>query len=210
MPRLIGIGGSSCSGKSTVTDWLSHLLSVPIVHQDGFFRPDSVIPQLDGVANWDCPESIDFDEFHASLHRIKSGSSEQILGPNRPEMQLEELDGDMLELVEKLKNQDIVLVDGFLLFNDDRILDLLDVAIFLKAPFEILKARRESRSTYVTPEGHWQDPPGYFEKIVWPMYLEHNGKVLQNQIDKVTVIDSHVNSKIQVLKRVLDAIISHE
>jgi nicotinamide/nicotinate riboside kinase len=32
------------------------------------------------------------------------------------------------------------------------------------------KQRRESRTGYVTIEGFWADPPGYFDKIVWPNY----------------------------------------
>jgi nicotinamide/nicotinate riboside kinase len=209
MTRLIGIGGSSCSGKSTITNLLSHLLDGPIVHQDAFYRPDSLIPLLNGVPNWDCPGAIDFDRFHATLRRIKNGSSEQILGPNRPEMNLElTRNKEIAKLVQRIKDSKVkvVMVDGFLLYADQVTSDLLDVSIFLCAPFEVLKSRRERRKTYVTPEGHWEDPPGYFEKIVWPMYEYHNSRVLDHSLECVKIIDTHFNSIDQVLILVLQEI----
>src|SRR4051812_38436094 len=61
----------------------------------------------------------------------------------------------------------------------------LDAKVFIRVPRDVLKHRREKREYHVAgklppvhretyfdgrPEGVWQDPPGYFEKIVWPAY----------------------------------------
>lgn len=56
----VAIGGSSCSGKSTLVSWLSRILSpdCQILHQDKFYRPDGEIPvsHIDGTTqNWDSP-----------------------------------------------------------------------------------------------------------------------------------------------------------
>jgi nicotinamide/nicotinate riboside kinase len=213
---LVGIGGSSCSGKSTITNWISQLLQAPIIHQDGFFRPDSKIPLLDGIPNWDCPEvqhsnqAIDFEAFHEALRKLREGSVVEILGPNRPKLEQGKIPSEkVLELVKQLKSikQSIVLIDGFMLYQNYTTIDLLHLHIFLHAPFEVLKDRRNQRKTYVTPEGHWQDPPNYFEKVVWPMYLQNNSLVLDSQFNQVKRIDSHQNSIEQVLELVLEAIL---
>ncbi|KAJ8453749.1 hypothetical protein ONZ45_g19584 [Pleurotus djamor] len=65
-----------------------------------------------------------------------------------------------------------VIVDGFLMYWDKRIVSNLDVRIFLRVPEDVARARRESRA-YVTPEGDtWRDPPQYWENIVWPAYQD--------------------------------------
>jgi hypothetical protein len=48
--------GASCSGKSTLTEIISNLSGIPILHQDRFFKKDSEIPTENGVQHWDCPQ----------------------------------------------------------------------------------------------------------------------------------------------------------
>ena len=57
-------------------------------------------------------------------------------------------------LVKRL-DEDILfcLVDGFLLYPDPSVVKELDVRLFVRAPYEKLKARREARSGYVTLDG---------------------------------------------------------
>lgn len=71
---IIAIGGASCSGKSTLTNWLSKLLNAPIIHQDKFYKPDRDIPVVNGIEDWDCPEAIDFLNFKAALKTVKETS----------------------------------------------------------------------------------------------------------------------------------------
>ncbi|KAG5646838.1 hypothetical protein DXG03_002215 [Asterophora parasitica] len=70
------------------------------------------------------------------------------------------------------------LVDGFLLYWNQDVIDQLDVRVFLRVPEEILRKRRHERHGYHTavqsdPEGSlWRDPPGYWEQIVYPAYVD--------------------------------------
>ncbi|KJK65377.1 NRK1 like protein [Aspergillus parasiticus SU-1] len=77
----------------------------------------------------------------------------------------------------------------------------IDVHLFLPAPYDMVKSRREGRSGYVTsgpapeptslpqrssvsdevdlegeddrpPQNFWTDPPGYVDDIVWPRYVQ--------------------------------------
>ncbi|KAL9075886.1 MAG: hypothetical protein Q9161_001280 [Pseudevernia consocians] len=75
----------------------------------------------------------------------------------------------------------VVVVDGFLLFGKSvpgSLRGLFDVKVLLRAGYEDAKARRERRNGYVTLEGFWRDPEGYFERVVWPNYVgEYGGLV---------------------------------
>lgn len=47
----------------------------------------------------------------------------------------------------------ILLVDGFLLYVDQDVINELDTKLFVNASYDTLKTRRENRSVYVTIEG---------------------------------------------------------
>ncbi len=182
----IGVGGASCSGKSTLCSYLHFLLPNSIViRQDSFYKSEALIPTCNGTANWDSPEAIDMIGFRNSLSCLKFSSNEEELPPI-------EIDS---EKVQKLKdfahNKTIVIVDGFLIYADKSVYDKFDVSIFLEASKEELKKRREQRKGYVTTEGgYWADPVGYFEDFVWPQYLLYNQSVFKGQIKNLTRLSS--------------------
>jgi uridine kinase len=135
------------------------------------------------------------DDFVDVLRKAKvNPPSNSLLGDNRATIsdsdisstKLQELQAksDMLKLkvAEKASKQGsmihLVLVDGFILYDEPRVFNELDVKIFLFGNYETLLGRREARSGYVTLEGYWVDPPGYFQNYVWPAYLEFNDKIL--------------------------------
>ncbi|KAI9142198.1 hypothetical protein BKA69DRAFT_1068890 [Paraphysoderma sedebokerense] len=73
----------------------------------------------------------------------------------------------------------VVIVDGFLMFQDYEILRNLDVRVFLKACYEVCKRRRGCRTGYDCCDGEfWADPPTYFDDVVWPAYLKYNDTIL--------------------------------
>eukprot|EP00842_Homolaphlyctis_polyrhiza_P005768 jgi/Hompol1/6192/HPOL_004869-RA len=171
-PFLIGVGGASCSGKSSLTNWLAVIFDAAVIHQDKFYKSDSDIPLLNGVANWDCPEAIDTPAFVELLRHAKSPSNteqqfEGALGDNRPQLSNDQV---LPEVLEKLKSQakaalavagrSIILVDGFLLYENPLVFGEFDAGFFLQASFETLLQRRNARERYVTlEEGYWEDPP---------------------------------------------------
>ncbi|KAI9202016.1 P-loop containing nucleoside triphosphate hydrolase protein [Polychytrium aggregatum] len=244
---IIGAGGPSCSGKSTITSWLAQVLdNTIVVHQDKYFKSDSDIPITpSGIANWDCPQALDMEAFIQVLERLKTHGDQQssIMGDNRSKLDRSEVTTESAEQF-KRKISDacaelnirlkIVLVDGFLLYHTTRIIDLLDIRLFSKANYETLKRRREERSSYITAEGCWVDPKGYFDEIVWPEYLRHNHLPLQTisrlhslrndserqaiahldadsseLIDGLVHLDSEDRTIEQLLTQVVDNIVTH-
>ncbi|KAI8614068.1 P-loop containing nucleoside triphosphate hydrolase protein [Chytriomyces sp. MP71] len=204
---LIGCAGASCSGKSTLTEWLSRILDLPILHQDNFFKKDSEVPVVNGLRYWDCPDALDMPAFAAFLESVKSNPSSiaSVLSPNRPAIS----DSDIPSAeAQRLQAQSasfrksfglsaskeglpvrIFLVDGFLMMSDPAVMAQLDFVIFLHCEFETLRERRLSRLSYETLEGSWTDPPNYFDDVVYPAYLQFNAKVL-NVLENTAVVDS--------------------
>ncbi|CAG8482655.1 2289_t:CDS:2 [Dentiscutata erythropus] len=168
----IGIGGASCSGKT--------------------LEKDLPIDPITNYTDWDCPDAINFPLFLSNLKNIhQDGTLPTTFVSNEVNNIFKDIERDELnELVKRLSlrinevlsasvgrdNKNVewyfVLVDGFLLYYDPEVINELDVKFFVKADREIMKKRREERISYVTVEGYYEDPPEYFDKIVWPNYIK--------------------------------------
>lgn len=177
---LVGIGGPSSSGKTTVAKALHLLFSnSTLIHLDDFYFPNDKIPydaEAD-VQNWDCAEAIDWDRFKAYIAKVRETNGTML------PMETLEVESELKlapQEVHTLKQHagvidcsryHLVFVDGFMLYHDNVILELFDVKLFFHAPNQILKDRREARKGYNTVAGFWEDPPGYFDQMVWPEYM---------------------------------------
>ena len=81
-----------------------------------------------------------------------------------------------------LKTRPLILLDGFLLLGlnvPSSLKSLFDIKILLLASYADAKERRERRNGYVTLEGFWEDPEGYFDDVVWPAYVREHGWVFE-------------------------------
>lgn len=103
---------------------------------------------------------------------------------------------------------DILIVDGFMMFHETSVLDCLDLSILLRGSHAQLKERRESRSGYVTLEGFWKDPEGYFDDVVWPEYRASHDHLFKHadvegettdrqQIQCSAALDSNLDASFQ-------------
>jgi nicotinamide/nicotinate riboside kinase len=193
-PLLIAISGPSSSGKTTLSRLLRDILpGVFILHEDDFYKADKDIPiNANGVADWDCVDSVDLPALRKALQYIKEhGSSPSDLVSKEDQNSVGKSGVDTA-VVEDLKKRaaarfgtqstsnnttPVAIVDGFLLLSDDMkdIRSLFDLRLFLRTDYNTAKTRREARSGYVTLEGFWEDPPGYVDEVVWPNYVKDHG-----------------------------------
>lgn len=170
-----------------------------LVYQDDFYLPDSEIPvdSATGLEDWDCPEAFDLSFMSEVIKTVKetgefpstfqSKEETNTLGKsNVSEEQLSHIK-KKIESVPGINDTFFVIVDGIMLYHDPkRFLPDLDLAILLRAPYETLKKRREARNGYVTLDGFWEDPPGYFDKIVWPGYVKTHGYLFEKNSTPTT------------------------
>lgn len=89
----------------------------------------------------------------------------------------------------------VLIIEGFLVFNDKTIANLCHHKYFLTLTREQCWARRSVR-IYDPP-----DVPGYFDLCVWPEYEKHSDQVFK-QVPDVTIIDGN-QDRTSILKQVL-------
>ncbi|ODV60596.1 ribosylnicotinamide kinase [Ascoidea rubescens DSM 1968] len=206
----------------------SSSISSVIIYEDDFYKSDAEMPfnveqhQLD----YDCPDSLHMDRFINELRFIKKHNklSDQLLelgldsdqdhsfDPKLiPQNELDQLSLKLsnfwLDFVNSKSNVSsktkislkIVIIDGFLLFHDDAILDLLDLKLFFRLPYDQLKSRRLNRNGYITSDGLWIDPPNYFDDLVWPSYIKYHKHLFENDDMERGELSVNYKDSIQLL-----------
>ncbi len=141
-PLIIGIAGGSGSGKSTVARNVADnlgSLSVAFIDMDAYYRNFTEL-SLDERRrlNWDHPDAFDYDLLTAHLERLADRES---------------IEKPVYDFVSHLRSSevvtvdpsDVIVIDGILLFVDDRVRDLCDVKVFVDADADIRLIRRIQR-----------------------------------------------------------------
>src|SRR3982751_3746861 len=127
-PLMIGIAGGSGSGKSTVAKNVAELLttsSVAFIDMDAYYKNFSAL-SLDERKrlNWDHPDAFDYDLLCTHLSALS---------------RREPIEKPEYDFVTHLRREestsidpaDVVVIDGILLFVDERVRDLCDVKVFV-------------------------------------------------------------------------------
>ncbi|GAV55626.1 hypothetical protein ZYGR_0AY00180 [Zygosaccharomyces rouxii] len=183
MPKvfLVALSGCSSSGKSTIAKTIAQVCpDITLIHEDDFYKHDNEIPfnEKRGISNWDSPEALDLALFERELDSIKETgqiSSQLVHNNNVDDISKFDLDSDFLQMLgHKLaplsRSHRIVLVDGFMIYNSFKLTSKFDLKLFVRAPYEVLKARRNARPGYQTLDSYWVDPPYYFDEFVYDSY----------------------------------------
>lgn len=135
---------------------------------------------------------MDLALFGKELNAIKETgqiSSQLVHNNNVDDITKFHLDDDFLEtLKQKLskasRHRNIVLVDGFMIYNSALLTSKFDLKLFFTAPYEVLKARRNARPGYQTLDSFWIDPPYYFDEFVYASYKSsHKHLFINNDVE---------------------------
>lgn len=188
---LVGICGPSNSGKSSICEFLSRKYNGECVEVDHYLKGVESIPFYGKYRNWELPNDHDFEALFNDLTRLCSGKT-----INHPIYGFK--DGRIREY-RKVKSKALIFIEGFYLFYNKRIRDLLDVKIYLDMPMKMLLQRR------VCTEEQWDwTKRAYVNDVVIPMYRKY-GTMQKRHADFIvdaTLPLAEVKAKVEkVLKK---------
>nr|OQO24906.1 hypothetical protein B0A51_04765 [Rachicladosporium sp. CCFEE 5018] len=138
---IIGIAGSSGSGKTSLAYAIIKELSLPwvvILSMDSFYKP--LTPEQSAAAfrneyDFDAPEAIDFDVLVDRLSDIKFGKKAEI-----PVYSFEK--HARLKKTTTIYSPHVLILEGIFALHDQRVLDMLDMRIFAEADADLCLSRR--------------------------------------------------------------------
>ena len=141
-PYLIGICGGSGSGKTLVALSIVKALGVEhvlLMEQDSYYRDLAHLPfEERHHVNFDHPSAFDNDLLLEHLHTLLSGTAVQM-----PEYDYTQhtRSGRFTEI----RPRDVILLDGILIFEDQRLRDLMDIRVYVDTDPDVRLARRIRR-----------------------------------------------------------------
>lgn len=138
-PIMIGITGGSGSGKSTVANEIFEALDksdIIMIEQDSYYKTQDHISFEERVkTNYDHPLAFDNDLLLKHLKDLLQGKS-----IDKPIYDFEKHTRKKETLLVNAK--DIVILEGILILDDERIRDLLDIKIFVDTDPDVRVLRR--------------------------------------------------------------------
>ena len=146
MTKLVGLSGCTNGGKTTLAKrLLKEFKNSAYLSQDDFYFPRdgkhlSYISELESF-NFDVITAINMDKLRQELEKLVDSGK-----------------------------YDFIFLDGFLLYDDEKLYNMLDYKYFLFLTKEECLRRRQSRN-YKTI-----DTPNYFDKCVWIEFLKYKQK----------------------------------
>jgi uridine kinase len=138
----IGICGGTGSGKTTVANRILDSVSaneVVFIQQDSYYRNLSDLP-LDyrGLANFDHPDALDNDLLVHHVRKLRSGE-----GIDLPVYDFKT--HTRMNETRRVESKPIVIVEGILIFSDPRLLEQMNIKVFVDTPDDIRFIRRLRR-----------------------------------------------------------------
>ncbi|MGA9995868.1 MAG: uridine kinase [Pyrinomonadaceae bacterium] len=139
---IIGICGGTGSGKTTVANRILESVNandVAFIQQDSYYRNLKDLP-LDyrRAVNFDHPDALDNDLLVNHVRKLKAGEPVELpLYDFKTHTRLNET-----KLIEPTP---IVIIEGILIFTDARLLEQMDIKVFVDTPDDIRFIRRLRR-----------------------------------------------------------------
>lgn len=139
-PVVIGIAGGSASGKSSIAKILKEHFketqSVYIVRMDDYYKDQSDIPlEKRYDTNYDHPFAFDTELLIEDIKKLKSGNSIE-----KPVYDF--INHTRSTYTETVECSDVLVIEGLMALDDERVRDLLDIRVFVDAPADVRFIRR--------------------------------------------------------------------
>jgi uridine kinase len=165
---IIGICGGTGSGKTTVANRILESVNasdVAFIQQDSYYRNLKDLP-LDyrQAVNFDHPDALDNDLLVHHIRKLKGGGSVELpLYDFKTHTRLNE--------TVLIDPKPIVIIEGILIFTDPRLLEQMDIKVFVDTPDDIRFIRRLRRD--IAERGRTIDSViEQYLKTVRPMHMQ--------------------------------------
>ena len=127
---IIGIGGGTGSGKTTVVRKIVESLpddSVAVIPQDSYYKDQSHLPlEVRKRTNFDHPDAFEWPLLAQQINDLRNGCS--IEQPTYSYITCTRLTETIL-----VKPKDVIIIEGIMALYDKKLRDLMDLKIFVDA-----------------------------------------------------------------------------
>jgi uridine kinase len=192
---VVGIVGPSGSGKSTLCQILKDGKPDKYEHikLDNYFKDPETFPMKEGFKNWELPTNLKFDELIKDLEILKNGQEVYTKTfPKKAGVSPEPL---------ILTPKPVILVEGFMLFKEPRLKEMLDLKIFLDIPPDKMLERRAVRFG----ADHIND---YDTKVAIPEFLEY-GITQKEEADHIVDATREQSEVIREIRGIIDSALGY-
>jgi len=167
-PLVLGVGGGSGSGKTTVVSKIVSRIGrkqILLIEHDSYYRDLSHLPLNERMKqNFDHPSSLETELLIRHLEALLEGYQVDL-----PVYDFES--HTRSDETEKVQPRPIILVDGILIYSEKNLRDKMEVKLFVDTDDDIRLLRRISRD--ILERGRTLEGViNQYEKFVRPMHLE--------------------------------------
>ena len=142
-PLIIGVAGGSGSGKTTVAKAIDEAVGFAsvLIDQDAYYRDQAHLTMEERKkVNYDHPDAFDTDLLVAHLEALAAGRAVEKPTYDYPAH-------TRAAKTVRVEPQDVIVVEGLLLFADPRLRDLFDIKIYVDVSDDVRFIRRLRRDT---------------------------------------------------------------
>ncbi len=189
MAKIIGICGPSGSGKSTIAQLIADKYDANVIGLDNYFLLDTPHKKYgEQGKDLELPENTDWGAINDLIDSVHSET---------PEITVQRVSWkDSTNIKYTLENKDVTIVEGFLLFHDQKLVDKLDLAVYIDISDTIgLKRRMEREGT--------EENKIWFEEVTFPEYQKRR-EVFKNRADLVLNGEKSLEENLQILTKEIE------
>jgi uridine kinase len=139
-PVVLGVGGCSCSGKTTLARELAQQLEAALLPLDFYYRDLSHLSREHrDHYNFDHPDSLEHELIDSHLQALRDGKR-----IDRPTYDFN-THSRMAGVTERIGGEQFVIVEGILALHYADLLPLYDFTVYVDAPHDVCLTRRIHR-----------------------------------------------------------------
>ena len=140
---VIGLAGGSASGKSSIAkklkEYFNETQNVVILRMDDYYKDQSHLEMSDRLlTNYDHPFAFDMELLLEDMQALKEGKAIE-----KPVYDF--MNHTRSDYRESIAPCDVIILEGLLTLDEERLRDLLDIKVFVDAEADIRFIRRLNR-----------------------------------------------------------------